>query len=247
MAPVGRDVAGSLLVAECFGPTFQSEGLQPASWRWSCGCPDATCPARPATSPSPGTGPGSIRRRKADASPSTGWWNGAVSSQARLVVVTGGEPLLQQDRLVALVSQLAGLGFRVEIETNGTLAPTPELAAVTHLFVVSPKLLGFAAVASPANRINSEALTAFVDSGRAVFTFVVQTLDDLHEIIDLEQRLGLYPIWVMPEGTTPGRVLAGMCWLAEHALAHGWHLSGRLHVLLREARRSRETETSGTR
>ncbi len=247
MAPVRRDVAGSLLVAECVGPTFQSEGPSAGQLalvvrlsRCNLSCP--TCDV-PFTWDWSRFDPAEESRRF----PVDRLVEWAVSSTARLVVVTGGEPLLQQDRLVALVSQLTGLGFRVEIETNGTLAPTPELTAVTHLFVVSPKLLGFAAVASPANRINSEALTAFVDSGRAVFTFVVQTLDDLHEIIDLEQRLGLYPIWVVPEGTTPGRILAGMCWLAEHALAHGWHLSGRLHVLLREACRSRETEISGIR
>ena len=38
----------------------------------------------------------------------------------RFVVVTGGEPLLQLDR--ALVEALHGEGFRVAIETNGTLA-----------------------------------------------------------------------------------------------------------------------------
>ena len=51
----------------------------------------------------------------------------------RLVVVTGGEPMLQLDE--ALVDELHRRGFRVAVETNGTLP------AVAHLdwICVSPK------------------------------------------------------------------------------------------------------------
>lgn len=43
----------------------------------------------------------------------------------RFVVCTGGEPLLQLD--AALVDALHAQGFRVAIETNGTLAPPPNI------------------------------------------------------------------------------------------------------------------------
>jgi 7-carboxy-7-deazaguanine synthase (Cx14CxxC type) len=52
---------------------------------------------------------------------------------ARLVVVTGGEPMLQLDS--ALVEALHARGFRVAVETNGTL---PAVAGVDWL-CVSPK------------------------------------------------------------------------------------------------------------
>jgi 7-carboxy-7-deazaguanine synthase (Cx14CxxC type) len=42
--------------------------------------------------------------------------------QGRLVVVTGGEPMLQLDE--ALVAELHARGFRVAVESNGTLAAT---------------------------------------------------------------------------------------------------------------------------
>jgi 7-carboxy-7-deazaguanine synthase (Cx14CxxC type) len=51
----------------------------------------------------------------------------------RLVVVTGGEPALQLDD--ALVAALHGRGFRVAVETNGTLA----LPAGLDWICVSPK------------------------------------------------------------------------------------------------------------
>ena len=58
------------------------------------------------------------------------WGDGA---EGRLVVVTGGEPMLQLDS--ALVEALHGLGFRVAVETNGTLAAVPGL----DWLCVSPK------------------------------------------------------------------------------------------------------------
>src|SRR5690242_19361171 len=42
------------------------------------------------------------------------------------VVVTGGEPLLQQEALARVVGKLDA---RIEVETSGTIEPTAELAA----------------------------------------------------------------------------------------------------------------------
>lgn len=55
------------------------------------------------------------------------------SKDRRLVVVTGGEPMLQIDR--ALVDAFHQRGFRVAIETNGTLPAVEELDWIC----VSPK------------------------------------------------------------------------------------------------------------
>ena len=58
------------------------------------------------------------------------WGSG---KERRLVVVTGGEPMLQLDS--ALVDALHARGFRVAIETNGTLA----VASGLDWICVSPK------------------------------------------------------------------------------------------------------------
>ena len=58
------------------------------------------------------------------------WGEGA---DKRFVVLTGGEPMLQVD--VALVDALHARGFRIAIETNGTLAVEPGIDWVC----VSPK------------------------------------------------------------------------------------------------------------
>src|SRR5690606_7664427 len=56
------------------------------------------------------------------------------------VVLTGGEPLLQAGELAELAAILAQHGCRIEIETNGTLTPPPELAPHVAQWNVSPKL-----------------------------------------------------------------------------------------------------------
>ena len=58
-------------------------------------------------------------------------WGGA--DEARLVVCTGGEPLLQLD--AALIEALHQLGFSIAVETNGTLPAPPGVDWIC----VSPK------------------------------------------------------------------------------------------------------------
>jgi 7-carboxy-7-deazaguanine synthase len=58
------------------------------------------------------------------------WGEGA---ERRLVVVTGGEPMLQLD--TALIDALHTRGFRVAVESNGTIAATPGI----DWLCISPK------------------------------------------------------------------------------------------------------------
>jgi len=60
-----------------------------------------------------------------------GLWG--AGEERRLVVITGGEPMLQLDE--ALIAALHARGFRVAAETNGTLPATPGLDWIC----VSPK------------------------------------------------------------------------------------------------------------
>jgi len=58
-------------------------------------------------------------------------WGGGT--EERLVVVTGGEPMLQLDE--ALIDALHARGFRVAVESNGTLPATPGI----DWLCISPK------------------------------------------------------------------------------------------------------------
>lgn len=146
-----------------------------------------------------------------------------------LVVITGGEPMLQQPAMTELAASL-GTGVRVQVETNGTQIPTPTLTELVDLWVVSPKLANSGVDYS--RRIVPPALAALKATGRAAFKFVVTDQSaDFDEISGLAQDFGLDPIWVMPEGDTRAKVLAGMEAIHGPAVARGWNVSTRLHTL----------------
>src|SRR2546421_2552641 len=204
VTPAGTDEEFELIVAECFGvekPTFQGEGP-------SCGVPAlfirlSRCNLTCAWCDTKYTWDWSQfdprkesqRRSVADL---LAW---ALRSAVKLVVITGGEPLLQQTKLIPLVRGLLAAGRRVEFETNGTVVPDQELLVDGVRFNVSPKLANSGV--AEAKRIVPAALETFVASDRAVFKFVTRTVAELDEIGALVDRFGLDPVWVMPEGTTP--------------------------------------------
>ncbi|MFJ1954589.1 7-carboxy-7-deazaguanine synthase QueE [Streptomyces microflavus] len=232
IGPAARGAARRLLVAECFGfevPTFQGEGP-------SCGHPalfirlsrcNLTC-TKCDTKYTWDRSQFDLRKE------STRWtaadllaW--ATSSPVELVVITGGEPLLQQVRLVPLVRGLLAAGKRVEFETNGTLAPVPELVVEGVRFNVSPKIASFGV--DEAKSVVPAALEAFAASGRAAFKFVASSVADLDRIAELADTHRLAPVWVMPEGTTADAITATTRVLADAVAARHWHFTTRLHVL----------------
>jgi 7-carboxy-7-deazaguanine synthase len=147
-----------------------------------------------------------------------------------MLVVTGGEPLLQGRALLPLLAAAGERGWRVEVETNGTLAPPPELVSAVAQFNVSPKLAN-SGIAEE-RRLRPAALATLRDTGRAVFKFVAAGVADLDEIEALARDRGLDPVYVMPEGTTAEVVTARLRELAGPALERGFHVTPRLHIVL---------------
>ena len=145
-----------------------------------------------------------------------------------MVVVTGGEPLLQQGAIVELLRLLPGLG--VEVETNGIHVPEPELVEHVDRFNVSPKLAN--AGIERGRRYKPEVLRTFQATGKAVFKFVVCERPDLDEIDAVVADCGLTDVWVMPEGTDAPALVARARRLADDVVARGWQLTPRLHILL---------------
>lgn len=221
----------ALLVAEMFGPTVQGEG--PSSGQRAVFVRLSRCNLSCPPCDTPFTWDASrfnlgAETRRLPGEQVVAW---VLRQSAPLVVITGGEPLLQQELLLPVVTSLTAEGRRVEIETNGTIAPTAGLQRLVDAFNVSPKLATFAAATDERRRINPPALSALMASGKAVFKFVVHGTDDLAEVDQLCTAHGLGPVWVMPEGTTAERVVAVSQAIADDVIRRGWNLSSRLHVL----------------
>jgi organic radical activating enzyme len=155
-----------------------------------------------------------------------------AESGPRFVVVTGGEPMLQQSHLPPLLRPRRDHGLDVEIETAGVLAPDPAVTDLVTRFNVSPKL------ANSGNdlerRYRPEVLRALAATGKAAFKFVAVDDGDLDEIQTMvdECALPATDVWVMPEGTDAATIVERSRALVDPVLARGWNLTTRLHVLL---------------
>ncbi len=181
--------------------------------------------------------PGYAKHRKADVtfemSPSD-IADLVAAYPCRRVVLTGGEPLIQQDAWVELIRALRNIdpGYVFEVETNGTLAPTAEFAEAVDQFNVSPKLANSGMGESL--RLKPEALKALAAIGKAWFKFVLTAPADLSEIEAIAARVPISRerILLMPEGRTVPKLDETSAWLADLCRENGYRFSDRLHVRL---------------
>lgn len=152
----------------------------------------------------------------------------------RRLVVTGGEPLVQQEEFIDVLEILREKDGRwvVELETNGTIMPEPDLDNLVTQYNVSPKLENSGN--ERALRHNEKALAFFAESPKAWFKFVVSRPADLQEIADLRSRLALATdrIILMPEGRDPTTIGQRREWVADACLDLGCRFSDRLQVEL---------------
>lgn len=148
------------------------------------------------------------------------------------LIITGGEPLLQQAELAPLAASLKKDGFQLEVETNGTVAPLADLERHVDQWNVSPKL------ASSGNarerREQRQALEVLGRLPNAYFKFVVTDPGDVAEVCALRDAYGLpgKRIILMPEGVTAESIQGRSPWVAEACAREGFRFSTRLHILL---------------
>ncbi|MDT0377214.1 7-carboxy-7-deazaguanine synthase QueE [Streptomyces sp. DSM 42041] len=158
-----------------------------------------------------------------------------VQDRPTVIVVSGGEPMVQQPALIPLLHTLAEWGNEVHVETAGILAPLPEFDACVTQYNVSPKL------ASSGNRLSKRyrpaALEALRDTGRAWFKFVLTSeweaelageVDGIVRDCSLDARR----VMVMPEGAEAEGNVRLARKFADAATRRGYGVSFRTHVLL---------------
>lgn len=148
------------------------------------------------------------------------------------VILTGGEPMIQQPALTDLMAVLRGKSahYRFEVETNGTLLPSEAFDAAIDQYNVSPKL---------ENSGNGRKLRErpavyrfFAASPKANFKFVVADPADLEEVLGLIDRFGIAPekVWLMPEGSSRQTLARRRKWLVDICKDYGFRYTDRLHV-----------------
>ena len=150
----------------------------------------------------------------------------------RNIILTGGEPMLQQPALTRLMLELRKQSpeYRFETETNGTLVPNEAFDAAIDQYNVSPKL---ANSNNPQQlREKAAAYRFFAASDKAHFKFVIAEKNDLQETLELIERYHIHysKIWLMPEGASRQSLTRRRKWLVEVCKHYGFRYTDRLHV-----------------
>lgn len=150
-----------------------------------------------------------------------------------MLVVSGGEPLLQQNALIATLADLSGSleGIeRVEIETAGTIIPDPDLTSWVSQYNISPKLAHSGNALE--KRYRPEAIDALRKTGKAIWKFVIAAPSDLLAVksFALAHRLDRDRIYLMPQGVTHDELMSGIRAMLPKAIAEGWRITPRLHI-----------------
>ncbi|MBD98054.1 pyrroloquinoline quinone biosynthesis protein PqqE [bacterium] len=145
------------------------------------------------------------------------------------IVFTGGEPLLQQQALHLVLNQLHSEAT-IEIETNGTKQPIPELDRAVHAYNVSLKLPNSGQPYTAC--IVPDSVRYFAHNKKAFFKFVVQTPVDIDAIIELATTYAIphTRIGLMPEGTDSHTLRVASPWVIDACLTHGFRFLDRLHI-----------------
>lgn len=142
------------------------------------------------------------------------------AQQTRLVVVTGGEPLRQP--IAPLCEALLAAGFRVQVETNGTLyRPLP---APVHI-ICSPKNAGGKGYAPVRDDLlqRADALKFIVSAHMAGYDTVAEVG---------QSRYGT-PVYIQPMDEQDGaRNMANMHHASQLAAARGYKLSLQTHKII---------------
>lgn len=222
-----------LAINEVFGPTFQGEG--PSLGRLSVFLRLAGCNLKCSWCDTPYTwdwqGVNGVPFIKDDemtvlTSRKVALQLAPLAHGASLLVVTGGEPMLQQRGLQDFFDQYWFAD--IEIETNGTVAPALYHNHLTYN--VSPKLANSGSFNSSYDRRKLH--PDYLHLPNARFKFVVQDVSDLNEIKDNYGDIDSSRIWIMPEGTDQWKLENKARVLADEVLKRGWNMTTRLHVQL---------------
>lgn len=138
------------------------------------------------------------------------------------LVITGGEPMLQQKAIADLLRTLPG--YTTEIETNGSIPC--QISRFLEQINCSPKLKNSGNKPYP--------LKIKPTNKKAIFKFVVSKPENIKEIKTYikKHRIPSSKVWLMPEGVTKQAIEKKSKWLIEICKREGYHFTARFHILL---------------
>ena len=145
------------------------------------------------------------------------------------LVITGGEPLIQQNDIASLLSKL-GDDYFVEVETDCTIIPNSALLEHVNHWNVSPKTSNSGN--SREAREIPQCYDFFAKLENSVFKFVIENESDLVEIDELITKYSIAKnkILLMPQASTKDELNLKKEEIEKIAIAKGLLFSSRLQV-----------------
>ncbi len=152
----------------------------------------------------------------------------SLAKGVRSVVISGGEPFIQQKALLELIVGLKSLGFWIEIETNGTKVPLKEITELVDQINCSPKLLNSGNLQDQMQV--PEALKSLASLGKTCFKFVVSSGDDIPEIQQLVDKYQMKQVYLMPLGKTREELKERAEMVKQLCVQNGFIFTPRMHI-----------------
>jgi 7-carboxy-7-deazaguanine synthase len=148
------------------------------------------------------------------------------------LVLTGGEPMVQQKELVTFLGELksTNAGYQIEVETNGTLIPAEAVDKYFDQYNVSVKLSNSRVMEK--ERLKPEAILFFSRSPKSNFKFVIDTIADLDEVLEIVRTYGIdsRKVYLMPQGINAEILRTKQQWLVEKCKELGFNYTDRIHI-----------------
>lgn len=161
-----------------------------------------------------------------------------LSRRLAHLVITGGEPLLQQERLVRFIEFLCDHIRKpyIEIETNGTQLLSKAFGVYVDQINCSPKLESSSMPLEKRRipEVLKQFKLLFAGQMNGSFKFVVTEERDVKEIFGLqvEFRIPAHDITLMPEGVNQQDLQRKRIFVAELCKKYGYRYSDRLQVAI---------------
>lgn len=146
------------------------------------------------------------------------------------LVITGGEPLMQQNNLMYFIKWLRDRlpDLYIEVETNGTILPTNAMLTLVNQWNCSPKLSNSG---MSYNETYKEEVLRILNQRNTIFKFVITDYEDWDEVERIYfNKIDSKKIWLMPSGSSIKELKKSKIIVADICKHNYLKFTNRLHI-----------------